>query len=38
MLKRLGILHKNEHRIPLVPASPEVEKQLDEVLADIGLT
>ena len=38
MLKRLGILHKNEHRIPLVPASPEVEKQLDEVLANIGLT
>jgi len=38
MLKRLGILHKNEHRIPLVPATPEVEKQLDEVLANIGLT
>jgi 4-hydroxy-tetrahydrodipicolinate synthase len=38
MLKRLGVLHANEHRMPLVPASPEVEKQLDKVLADIGLT
>jgi 4-hydroxy-tetrahydrodipicolinate synthase len=37
MLKRLGILHANEHRTPLVPASPEVEKQLDKVLSDIGL-
>ena len=36
MLKRLGILNANEHRTPLVPALPEVEKQLDEVLADIG--
>jgi 4-hydroxy-tetrahydrodipicolinate synthase len=38
MLKRLGILHANEHRTPLVPASREVERQLDEVLANIGLT
>jgi 4-hydroxy-tetrahydrodipicolinate synthase len=37
MLKRLGLLRTNEHRTPLVPASPEVEKQLDKVLADIGL-
>jgi 4-hydroxy-tetrahydrodipicolinate synthase len=37
MLKRMGILHANEHRSPLVPALPEVEKQLDQVLADIGL-
>ena len=37
MLKRLGVLEANEHRSPLVPASPEVEKQLDTVLADIGL-
>src|SRR5580704_11399253 len=37
MLKRLGLLRTNEHRPPLVPASPEVEKQLDEVLANIGL-
>jgi 4-hydroxy-tetrahydrodipicolinate synthase len=37
MLKRLGVLQSNEHRSPLVPASPEVEKQLDKVLADMGL-
>jgi dihydrodipicolinate synthase/N-acetylneuraminate lyase len=37
MLKRLGVLKSNEHRTPMVSASPEVEKQLDEVLADIGL-
>jgi 4-hydroxy-tetrahydrodipicolinate synthase len=37
MLKRLGVLKTNEHRSPLIPASPEVEKQLDKVLADMGL-
>jgi len=37
MLKRLGVLKANEHRSPLVPASPDVEKQLDKILADIGL-
>src|SRR5580658_7912412 len=37
MLKRLGVLKSNEHRSPLVPASPEVEKRLDKVLAEIGL-
>ncbi len=37
MLKRLGVIENNEHRSPLVPASPEVERQLDKVLAGIGL-
>ena len=37
MLKRLGVLKTNEHRSPLVPASLKVEKQLDKVLADMGL-
>jgi dihydrodipicolinate synthase/N-acetylneuraminate lyase len=37
MLKRLGALKANEHRSPLVPASPDVEKQLDKILAEIGL-
>jgi 4-hydroxy-tetrahydrodipicolinate synthase len=37
MLKRFGVLKTNEHRSPLVPASPEVEKQLDKILADMGL-
>lgn len=37
MLKRLGLLNANEHRSPLVPAFLEVEKQLDKILADVGL-
>jgi 4-hydroxy-tetrahydrodipicolinate synthase len=37
MLKRLGVLKTNEHRSPMVPASPEIEKQLDRVLVAIGL-
>src|SRR5271168_4439825 len=37
MLKRLGVLNTNEHRPPMAPASPEIERQLDKVLADIGL-
>ena len=37
MLRRLGVLKANEHRLPMVQASPEVEKQLDKVLADIGM-
>ena len=32
-----GVLKANEHRSPLVPASPEVEKELDKVLAELGL-
>ena len=36
-VKRLGVLKANEHRLPLVPASPDVEKQLDKVLAELGL-
>ena len=38
MLKRLGLLKANEHRSPMTPASPETEKRLDEVLAEIDLT
>jgi len=38
MLKKLGATQSNEHRLPMVPATPEVAKQLDEVLAQIGLT
>ena len=37
MLKKLGATRSNEHRLPMVPASPEVERQLDTVLAQIGL-
>jgi 4-hydroxy-tetrahydrodipicolinate synthase len=37
MLKRLGVLKTDEHRSPRVPASPEIEQQLDKVLPEIGL-
>lgn len=37
MLKRLGVLKANEHRLPLVPASAETEQRLDRVLRDVGL-
>jgi 4-hydroxy-tetrahydrodipicolinate synthase len=37
MAKRLGIIPTNEHRLPLVPATAELEKRLDGVLARAGL-
>ena len=37
MMKRLGILPTNEHRLPMVPATPELEKRLDAVLKRAGL-
>jgi 4-hydroxy-tetrahydrodipicolinate synthase len=38
MMKRLGLLAVNEHRLPMVPASPELERRLDGVLQRAGLT
>ena len=37
MMKRLGLLADNEHRLPMMPATPEVERRCDKVLADAGL-
>jgi 4-hydroxy-tetrahydrodipicolinate synthase len=37
MMKRLGLLDNNEHRLPMSPALPELEKRLDEVLLKTGL-
>jgi len=37
MMKRMGLLPNNEHRLPLVPAAPELEHRLDAVLAKAGL-
>lgn len=37
MLKRLGVLNANEHRSPMVPASPETERRLDQALAELRL-
>jgi 4-hydroxy-tetrahydrodipicolinate synthase len=32
MMKRLGLLRDNEHRLPMSPATPDVAQQLDDVL------
>src|SRR3546814_16523580 len=37
MMKRLGILQNNEHRLPMMAASPAPEESLDRVLATAGL-
>jgi 4-hydroxy-tetrahydrodipicolinate synthase len=37
MMKRLGIIERNEHRLPMMPATPETEKKLDAVLKRAGL-
>lgn len=37
MMKRLGLLADNEHRLPMMPATPEVMKKCDAVLAAAGL-
>ncbi len=33
MAKKLGLIESNEHRLPMVPATPALEKRLDAVLA-----
>jgi len=37
MAKRLGILTENHHRLPMMAATPDVERRLDAVLAAAGL-
>jgi 4-hydroxy-tetrahydrodipicolinate synthase len=37
MMKRMGLIENNEHRLPMVPATAELEKRLDRVLAQAGL-
>jgi 4-hydroxy-tetrahydrodipicolinate synthase len=37
MMKRLGLLASNEHRLPMVPASAELERRLEGVLRRAGL-
>jgi 4-hydroxy-tetrahydrodipicolinate synthase len=36
MMKRLGIMSANEHRLPLVPADEALERRLDAVLVQAG--
>lgn len=37
MLRRMGILPNNEHRLPMASATPELEARLDAVLERAGL-
>jgi 4-hydroxy-tetrahydrodipicolinate synthase len=37
MMKRLGIIPENHHRLPMMPAEPALEKRLDGVLGRAGL-
>jgi 4-hydroxy-tetrahydrodipicolinate synthase len=37
MMRRLGLLGANEHRLPMVPATVELERRLDGVLTRAGL-
>ncbi len=37
MMKRIGLLPSEEHRLPMVPATPELAAQLDGVLRRAGL-
>ncbi|HEY8520309.1 MAG TPA: 4-hydroxy-tetrahydrodipicolinate synthase [Gammaproteobacteria bacterium] len=37
MMRRLGLIERNEHRLPMVPATPELAARLDQVLERAGL-
>jgi 4-hydroxy-tetrahydrodipicolinate synthase len=37
MMKKMGIMPANEHRLPMMPATPELETRLDAVLERAGL-
>jgi 4-hydroxy-tetrahydrodipicolinate synthase len=37
VLRRLGMLPTNEHRLPMVPATPQLEARLDALLERMGL-
>lgn len=37
MMKRLGLLERNEHRLPMMPAGEDLERRLDAVLERAGM-
>lgn len=37
MLRRMGVTERNEHRLPMMPALPELETRLDAILERAGL-
>lgn len=38
MMKKLGLIERNEHRMPMIAASEALERRLDDVLKKTGLT
>jgi 4-hydroxy-tetrahydrodipicolinate synthase len=38
MARRLGIVDRSEHRLPMLPATEELERRLDQVLLRAGLS
>ncbi|CAM3713331.1 4-hydroxy-tetrahydrodipicolinate synthase [Bordetella sputigena] len=38
LMKRLGLLERNEHRLPMMPATPELERRIDELADKLDLT
>jgi 4-hydroxy-tetrahydrodipicolinate synthase len=37
MMRRLGVLPTNEHRLPMVPATKELEARIDDLLTRMGV-
>jgi 4-hydroxy-tetrahydrodipicolinate synthase len=37
MMKLMGLMPKNEHRLPMVPATPEQEQQLEAIVKRYSL-
>ncbi|MBA3764486.1 MAG: dihydrodipicolinate synthase family protein, partial [Actinobacteria bacterium] len=37
LMRRLGLLPSNEHRLPMMPATPELEARLDALIERTGL-
>lgn len=38
LMKRLGLIEQNEHRLPMMPATAELEKRIDALIERLGLT
>ena len=37
LMRRMGLLHANEHRLPMMPAAPALEERLDRLGERLGL-
>jgi 4-hydroxy-tetrahydrodipicolinate synthase len=37
MLKRIGVISRNEHRLPMTTSTPELERRLDAVVERLGM-